>query len=102
MKAMKANPTFAQRELKSSQHSVESTPVQIQREQPSVVNVPIQTHHARQRSLPDSMSLASLNRRASESDALVKTRKNVVGELDRYLINHDSNQEFQYLIPHFV
>lgn len=78
MKDMKANPVFAKRELNSSQHSVES----VARQQPNAV-APVQ--HVRQSSLPDTLGYATLNRRASESDALLKSRKNVVGELDRYV-----------------
>jgi len=85
MKAMKANPGFAQREQNSSQHSVESVPTPAKQNSNinNTTNFQPQTlKHVRQNSLPDSLGYSGMNRRASESDALLKTRKNVVGELD--------------------
>ena len=86
---MKANPSFAKRESNTSQYSVESVPTQPKQNlNPGPLNpnsTSFQPHtlkHVRQNSLPDSLG-GSMNRRASESDALLKTRKNVVGELDR-------------------
>ena len=83
MRDMRANPTFAQREQNTSQHSIESIPSPAQPNPMTFQPPPLK--HVRQSSLPDSLGYASLNRRASESDALLKTRKNVVGELDRYV-----------------
>jgi len=82
---MKANAGFAKREQNSSQHSVESVPTPAQQNLNTTTTPSFQPHtlkHVRQNSLPDTLG-ASMNRRASESDALLKTtRKNVVGELD--------------------
>merc|ERR1719270_582061 len=85
---MKANPSFAKRESNTSQYSVESVPTQPKQNlNPGPLNpnsTSFQPHtlkHVRKNSLPDSLG-GSMNRRASESDALLKTRKNVVGELD--------------------
>ena len=86
MKAMKAKPGFAQREQDSSQFSFENVPTPFnQSPKPSSFQQhPSQTlKHVRQNSLPDTLGYSAMNRRASESDALLKTRKNVVGELDR-------------------
>ena len=87
---MKANAGFAKREQNSSQYSVESVPTPAQQNLNTTTTPSFQPHtlkHVRQNSLPDTLG-ASMNRRASESDALLKTtRKNVVGELDRY-VNH--------------
>ena len=87
MKAMKAKPGFAQREQESSQFSFENVPTpfsQSPKPNPSSFQHPSQTlKHVRQNSMPDMYGSASLNRRASDGDALLKTRKNVVGELDR-------------------
>ena len=87
MKAMKAQPGFAQREKNSSLNSVESVPSQntnvgssVSQQNPAAAAA-ANLKHVRQKSLPE--SLPALNRRASESDALIKSRKNVVGELDR-------------------
>jgi len=86
MKAMKAKPGFAQREQESSQFSFENVPTpfsQSPKPNPSSFQHPSQTlKHVRQNSMPDMYGSASLNRRASDGDALLKTRKNVVGELD--------------------
>merc|ERR1719483_1408056 len=82
---MKANAGFAKREQNSSQFSVESVPSPAQQNLNTTTTPSFQPHtlkHVRQNSLPDTLG-ASMNRRASESDALLKTtRKNVVGELD--------------------
>jgi len=82
---MKANAGFAKREQNSSQYSVESVPTPAQQNLNTTTTPSFQPHtlkHVRQNSLPDTLG-ASMNRRASESDALLKTtRKNVVGELD--------------------
>ena len=87
---MKTNAGFAKREQNSSQYSVESVPTPAQQNLNTTTTPSFQPHtlkHVRQNSLPDTLG-ASMNRRASESDALLKTtRKNVVGELDRY-VNH--------------
>ena len=70
-----------------SQFSFENVPTpfsQSPKPNPSSFQHPSQTlKHVRQNSMPDMYGSASLNRRASDGDALLKTRKNVVGELDR-------------------
>ena len=84
MKAMKSNPTFSQRERNSSLHSVESVPSSPAAVHASGTFQPPPLKHVRQHSLPDSVGAQHL-RRSSEPEAILKTRKNVASELDRYI-----------------
>jgi hypothetical protein len=97
MKDMKAKASFAQRE--SAVNTLESAPrppTQSATFMPPPLKpvLPVQ----RQRSLPEPSGLSSTNRRASESDFLVQSRKCVVGEFERYYYNYyffiDCNLQF--------
>lgn len=83
MKDMKFKASFSQRERNSSIHSIESAPSQSPTLGGPFIQPQLKPIASRQTSLPDTPFLPTRDRRASETDFMNQSRKNIVGELER-------------------
>lgn len=84
MKDMKSRASFSQRERNSSIHSIESAPSPTLGGSSFIPPSLKPVTASRQSSLPEAQPfLVIRDRRASETDFLNQSRKNIVGELER-------------------